>query len=115
MEWSEAVLVGFMQVGALAELVLESKVTCDAAGEYAYGCGHTWAGATSFAGAAYEAFASAFAETGTAAECNCDVDITANADAVVAGAPCVHHFFSIICSNRAACTRSICMRCKHVL
>ena len=34
----------WVQVSAIAELVLASKITCTATGEYAYGCGNTWAG-----------------------------------------------------------------------
>ena len=44
----------------MAKLVIESKIKCDTYGKYAYACGSTWADAKSFAGAAYQAFASAW-------------------------------------------------------
>ena len=70
------------QISAIAELMLESRITCNTEGKYAYACGGTWADAESFAGAAYEAYASAWVDVGTDA-CHCDIDIYASADAVI--------------------------------
>lgn len=68
-------------ISAIAELALESHIVCDAEGKYAYGCGTTWASAKSYAGAAYELFASAWADVGGG--CDCATEIYASADAVV--------------------------------
>ena len=70
------------QISAIAELVLQSKIECNASGKYAYACGSTWAAAKSFAGAAYEAYAAAWVDVDTG-DCNCGIDIYASSDAVV--------------------------------
>ena len=41
-------------ISAIAELLIESHIVCDAAGSYALACAKTWASATSFAGSAYQ-------------------------------------------------------------
>lgn len=70
------------RISAIAELVLESKIECDASGKYAYACGAGWAAAKSFAGAAYEAYAAAWVDVDTG-DCDCGIDIFASSDAVV--------------------------------
>ena len=41
-------------ISAIAELMIESHIKCDASGNYALACAQTWASANSFAGASYE-------------------------------------------------------------
>ena len=41
-------------IAAIAELLIESHIVCDATGNYALACAKTWASATSFAGSAYQ-------------------------------------------------------------
>lgn len=67
----------------MASLLIESKLKCTTTGTYAYGCGGTWAGAHSFAGAAFEAYAAALAVIGETTECSCDLSLTAEADVSV--------------------------------
>jgi hypothetical protein len=70
-------------IQAVASLLLQSKLKCETSGKYALACASTWAGAYSFAGAAYEAYASAWADVSNdLSHCNCAVDVLANADAV---------------------------------
>ena len=72
------------KISAIAELLIQSKLTCTATGSYAYACGGTWAHATSFAGAAYEAYAAAWADA-SSGHCDCGVDVLASADVVISG------------------------------
>jgi hypothetical protein len=70
-------------IQAVATLLLESKLKCSTTGKYALACASSWAGAYSFAGAAYEAYAAAWADASNDLyHCKCAVDVLANADAV---------------------------------
>jgi hypothetical protein len=71
----------------VASMMVSCNVLCsDTSGKYAYACGSTWADAHSFAGAAYEAYASAWADVQGAGSdynyCDCGVDVYAQADVV---------------------------------
>ena len=72
-----------LYIQAIAKLLIESKLKCDTSGKYAIACASSWAGAYSFAGAAFEAYASAWVDSGTDLDkCHCSVDVFAEADAV---------------------------------
>ena len=76
------------KLGAMATLLLESKLECTTSGKYAYGCGGTWSSAESYAGAAAEAFATAWAEVSSDpahSSCSCGSELDAQADVTVAG------------------------------
>ena len=51
-------------------------------GKYAYACGSTWADAYSFSGAAFEAYASVWADVATKENCNCSVSVSNQVDVV---------------------------------
>lgn len=71
-------------ISAIATLLLESKISCTASGKYAYACASTWAGAKSFAAAAFEAYATAWVDVQTSSTCKCGVNVFASADATIA-------------------------------
>ena len=72
-----------LYIKAIAKLLIESKLKCETSGKYAIACASSWAGAYSFAGAAFEAYASAWADSGTDLDkCHCSVNVLAEADAV---------------------------------
>ena len=71
-----------LYIKAVATLLLQSKLKCEASGKYALACASSWASAYSFAGAAFEAYASAWVDTDLK-DCHCSVNVLAQADALI--------------------------------
>ena len=72
----------YLYIKAVATLLLQSKLMCETDGKYALACASSWAGAYSFASAAFEAYAGAWVDTDLK-DCHCSVNVLAQADALI--------------------------------
>lgn len=71
------------RITAIAELLLSVRLICKAQGNKMLACGHGWAGAHAFASASYDAWAAAYARTGTWGDCTCGQELFADAGVTV--------------------------------